>query len=123
VFASGLQHDPHRYAADRLLADGAVDALLWVASFGPDNAPSAENAFSAVPSVVLAHPKFAARAAGARVFIPVATPGIGASGHLFRLDGVVVVPVDKVRDDPLPGVATVVERIDAQLLRRREEAA
>jgi formylmethanofuran dehydrogenase subunit B len=121
VFRSGLQHDPERYAADRLLAGRAVDALLWVASFGPDNAPAAGNAFSALPSVVLAHPEFAARAEDARVFIPVATPGIGASGHLFRLDGVVVVPVHKVRDDPLPTVASVVERIDAQLRRRREE--
>jgi formylmethanofuran dehydrogenase subunit B len=123
VLASGLQHDPHRYASDRLLADRAVDALLWVASFGPDNAPAAADAFSAVPSIVMAHPAFAERAAAARVFIPVATPGIGADGHLFRLDGVVVVPVHKVRDDPLPTVANITGRIDARLLRSRAEAA
>ncbi len=123
VLASGLQHDPHRYGADRLLADRAVDALLWVASFGPDNGPADTNVFGAMPSVVLAHPAFAARAEGARAFIPVATPGIGASGHLFRLDSVVVVPVHNVRDDPLPTVASVVGRIDAHLLRTRAEAA
>ena len=123
VHASGLLHDPHRYAGDRLLADRAVDALLWVASFGPYNAPAADKTFAALPSVVVAHPAFAARAAGARVFIPVATPGIGASGHLFRLDGVVIVPVHKVRDETLPTVANIVERIDARLRRLREETA
>jgi formylmethanofuran dehydrogenase subunit B len=114
VHPSGLQHEPHRYAAERLLADGAVDALLWVSSFGPDRAPPAAGARAPVPAIVLAHPAHPARAS-ARVFIPVATPGIGASGHLFRLDGVVVVPVTKVRDDGLPGVAQVVERIAALL--------
>lgn len=123
VLASGLEHDPTRFGADRLLADRAVDALLWIASFGPDNAPAAADAFTAVPSVVIAHPKFAAKAQGARVFIPVATPGVGASGHLFRLDSVVIVPVYNVYDDPLPTVASIVERIDARVQKQRAEAA
>lgn len=119
VLARGLEHDPVRFGADRLLAERAVDALLWIASFGPDNAPAAEGVFAQVPSVVIGHPKFAARAHGARVFIPVATPGIGAAGHLFRLDSVVIVPVHKVYDDPLPTVAGVLGRIDARLQKDR----
>jgi len=123
VHASGLLHEPHRYATDHLLADRAVDALVWVASFGPDLTPAAGNVIAGIPTIVLAHPAHAARSAPARVFIPVGTPGIGASGHLFRLDGVVVVPVPKVRDDGLPSVARVAAAIDARLRQRHEEAA
>ena len=123
VLASGLVHDPHRYTTEQLLADHAVDALLWVASFGPDQTPAADNVLAALPTIVLAHPAHVARSSSARVFIPVATPGIGASGHLFRLDGVVIVPVTKVRDDGLPTVARVVERIDARLKQVRVGAA
>lgn len=139
VHASGLLHEPHRYATDRLLADRAVDALLWVASFGPDHTPAAEGVLAGLPTVVLAHPAHASchpapgkSGAGSaarndkgkgRVVIPVSTPGIGSSGHLFRLDGVVVVPLTKARDDGLPTVAQVVDRIDAQMKRARAEAA
>lgn len=111
VLASGLQHDPHRYAAEALLAGHAVDALLWVASFGPQTVPPA----TSVPTIVLGHPTLAARSESARVFIPVATPGIGADGHLFRVDGMVVVPVHKVREDGLPTVAAVAREIRLRL--------
>jgi formylmethanofuran dehydrogenase subunit B len=122
VHASGLTHEPHRYAADRLIGERAVDALVWVASFGPDHTPAADNVIATLPTIVLAHPAHAARSSPARIFIPVATPGIGSAGHLFRLDGVVIVPVPKVRDEGLPTVAAVVESIDARLVRMREES-
>jgi len=80
VHASGLMHEPIRYATDHLLADRAVDALLWIASFGPDHTPAADNVLAALPTIVLAHPAHATRTSSARIFIPVATPGIGASG-------------------------------------------
>jgi formylmethanofuran dehydrogenase subunit B len=123
VHASGPMHDPHRYSADQLLTERAVDALLWVASFGPDHTPAADHVLGAIPTVVFAHPAHALRASAARVFIPVTTPGIGAAGHLFRLDGVVVVPVAKVRDDGLPTVAHLADRLTTRLVRMRVEAA
>jgi len=123
VHASGMMHEPIRYATDHLLADRAVDALLWIASFGPDHTPAADNVLAALPTIVLAHPAHATRTSSARIFIPVATPGIGAAGHLFRLDGVVVVPLAKMRDDGLPTVAHVVDAMNARLKRMREEAA
>jgi formylmethanofuran dehydrogenase subunit B len=113
VHAGGLQHEPHRYGTARLLAQGAVDALLWVASFGPDHEPPA----TAVPTIVLAHPSLAAAARSARVFVPVSTPGIGSRGHLFRVDGVVMVPLQAVLDDGLPTVADVASRIAAGVRR------
>jgi formylmethanofuran dehydrogenase subunit B len=97
-----------RFGATRLLADGAVDALLWVASFDAQSAPPA----TTLPLVVLGHPALAAqcRRPGA-VFIPVGTPGIGSAGHVFRTDGTVLMPLHAVRPDALPGVAEVAKRM------------
>lgn len=127
VHARGLVFDPLRYAAERLLADHAVDALLWVSSFGPELVPPA----TALPRVVLGHPGLGGRLAqregqdggqGATVFIPVATPGIGAAGHLFRADGGVVVPLSPIYDDSLPTVAAVATALCARIARRRAAA-
>lgn len=108
--AGGLEHDPLRFGTRQLLADGAVDSVLWVGSFGPEPAPPATQ----LPLIVLAHPQTKAPPGNA-LFIPVATPGIGADGHLFRTDGGVVLPLRRVYDDGLPTVADVVARIDAAL--------
>jgi formylmethanofuran dehydrogenase subunit B len=115
---AGIEHDPLRFDTQRLLADGAVDALLWVASFdGACRAPAA-----ALPRVVLGHPATAPDAAegGAdTVFIPVSTPGIGTPGHLFRTDGSVVLPLFPVYRDALPSVADVVGRLSQALAAAR----
>jgi formylmethanofuran dehydrogenase subunit B len=101
----GLEHEPMCFDAKRLLADQAVDSLLWVSSFDPDVAPPE----TALPTIVLGHPDLAS--ARASVFIPVSTPGIGSPGHLFRADGSVVLPLYAVYEDTLPTLASVVDRI------------
>jgi formylmethanofuran dehydrogenase subunit B len=117
VRARSLVHEPQRYAAARLVADGAVDALLWVASFTADLLPPEAAAGRALPQVVLGQPELAGRlpASETRVFIPVATPGIGTPGHLFRADGGVVVPLTPLYADPLPSVAQVAGDLAARL--------
>lgn len=116
VAAGGLRHEPHLFATSRGLAGRAVDGLLWVSSFRADRLPPAAE----VPRVVLGPPAMADRlfaAGGERdtVFIAVATPGLNATGHLFRTDGPIVLPLQAARDDGLPGVAQVAEAIQAQL--------
>jgi formylmethanofuran dehydrogenase subunit B len=106
-----LEHDPLRFAAQRALQDGSADALLWIASFTPDLAPPV----AGVPTVVLGHPALAAKVPWADVFIPVATPGIGAAGHLFRTDGTIVLPLAAARDDGLPTVTDVIDRLLAKV--------
>jgi formylmethanofuran dehydrogenase subunit B len=111
-----LDYDPYRYGTARLLADGEVDALLWVASFAPPAWPQALD--PAVPAIVLGHPALADAAkvrGAATVFIPVATPGIDSAGHLFRVDGSVVMPLAVARGAALPSVATIAARLTAQL--------
>lgn len=107
----GQEHDPLRFGGARLLADGAVDGLLWTWSFSPDRLPPAH----ALPRIVLGPARMGVRlretgAAGDCVFLPVATPGLNAGGHLFRTDSVVV-PLVAARDDGLEGVDAVVARL------------
>ena len=125
----GLEHEPLRFDAQQLLEDGAVDALLWVASFGAQPLPASA---ASLPRIVLGHPVMAADAlvalAEGVVFIPVATPGIGAAGHLFRTDGSVLMPLRAIRagiagiagiDHALPSVADVIGRITHAVLALR----
>jgi len=112
--ARGLEHEPLCFAGARLLADGAVDALLWISSFDADNAPPP----NALPMVVLGHPGLAARCRRSdapTLFIPVATPGIGEPGHLFRTDGTVLMPLHAVQGSGLPSVAQVLAGIQRSL--------
>jgi len=107
-----LDHDPHRHAAARLLDAGDVDSLLWVASFTPELPPPP----ATMPTVVLGHPALAASMADRPgVFIPVSTPGIGSAGHLFRVDGGIVLPLRPVLDDGLPTVAGTAAQLLARL--------
>ncbi|WP_222622800.1 formylmethanofuran dehydrogenase [Ramlibacter cellulosilyticus] len=103
----GGEYDPLRFAGGRLLADRAVDGLLWVWSWGPDGLPPATD----LPRIVVGPPAMGPRVRDRNcIFLPVATPGVNAAGHLFRTDGVVV-PLVAARDDALPGVAQVAARL------------
>jgi formylmethanofuran dehydrogenase subunit B len=110
---AGLEHEPLRFDAKRLLAERSVDALLWIASFGTEPAPPSVD----LPRIVLGHPSFATavQGSGRSVFIPVSTPGIGSAGHLFRTDGSVLMPLRALRDDGLPSVADVLRRLTRAL--------
>ncbi|MDE2371045.1 MAG: formylmethanofuran dehydrogenase [Burkholderiales bacterium] len=112
----GLEHEPHAFDTARLIADRAVDALLWVSAFDADALPPASD----LPLVVLGHPQQACACARAgSVFMPVATPGIGAAGHLFRTDGTVLMPLHALRSEALPAVDEAARSILAALEQRR----
>jgi formylmethanofuran dehydrogenase subunit B len=107
----GLEHDPVCHATARLLDDDAVDVLLWIASIDAAAPPP-----TSLPLVVLGHPALAPACDRAgSVYIPVSTPGIGSAGHLFRTDGVVLLPLFPVYADTLPRVSDVLDRIAARV--------
>ncbi|MFM2402321.1 MAG: hypothetical protein RL223_201 [Pseudomonadota bacterium] len=120
--ADGLAHEPLAWDTGRLLAppDGgpaAVDALLWVSSFGvqpalpalPDDLPLIA---LQVPGAPVPDP---ATRRAPTIVIPVASPGIGQGGHLVRTDGSVMLPLQALRADGLPTVAAVADALLARL--------
>jgi formylmethanofuran dehydrogenase subunit B len=116
---AGLEHEPLCFDAVRLLADAAVDCLLWISSFDATCAPPS----TPTPLVVLGHPDLASSAARiGSVFIPVSTPGIGSAGHLFRADGGAVLPLVPVYRDTLPMLADVLGGITQGVTALRAEA-
>jgi formylmethanofuran dehydrogenase subunit B len=107
-----LDHDAMRYATRRLLETCEVDALLWVSSYQPEPLPQALS--DDIPLIVLGHPamrNLIGKRSAPTVFIPVATPGIDNSGHVFRIDGSVVASLTATRASGLPTVAFVAEHL------------
>jgi formylmethanofuran dehydrogenase subunit B len=102
-------HDSWRYGAARLLAEGAVDRLLWVASFRDAEPPACD-----LPTVALARAG-CVPSRPVEVLIPVGTPGLDHAGSVYRTDSVVSLPVRKLREAGLPTVAGVLDAIRAGL--------
>lgn len=110
----GREHDPILLPGERLLDEGGVDALLWVNAFG--SPPPATR----WPRVVLATASCAAACQDAgTVYLPVATPGLEHDAHLFRTDGVVLMPLRAAQPQSLPSVATLARALYERLARLR----
>jgi formylmethanofuran dehydrogenase subunit B len=109
-FATGApDYDPHRHASSRLLEGSEADLLIWISGFRDLRPPE-----GAAPVIVLGR----AGDAPARlpeVLIPVGTPGLDHAGSLYRTDGVVALPLRKLRDAGLPSIAEVIGLIERQL--------
>jgi formylmethanofuran dehydrogenase subunit B len=87
------------------------DLMIWVNSFnGARLPPKPDNK----PLIVLGNSNFPYSAVP-DVFIPVATPGLGCGGTLFRVDSAVILPLKKVRDNDLPTLPEVVRDIEKLL--------
>jgi formylmethanofuran dehydrogenase subunit B len=110
-YANGsIDFDPHRYGMANVLGRGEADCLLWISSLARDRLPPP----TAVPTVVLGRADMALAGEPA-VFLPVATPGIDAPGHLLRSDKVVSLRLPQLRDSVLPSVARAIEALLARL--------
>lgn len=108
-FAAGVpDHDPARWGAARLLAAGAADALVWVASLRELPLPAHRP-----PTVALVRAGDPPPAA--EVVIPVGVPGLDHAGSVYRTDSVVAVPLRRLRDPVAPSVAAVLAAIRERL--------
>lgn len=102
---------PHAYASTRLLADGMVDVLVWIAAFGTCRPPPK----SSIPTIVLADPAIPLDPEP-EIFLPIGTPGRDHPGSLYRTDNVVAAPVRQQRKNlVLPSTAEVLKEIKAAL--------
>ena len=93
-----------------MLQKNEADALLWVSSFNEKRAQPE----TTIPTVVLGRSGMSF-SKEPDVYIPVATPGIDHSGHVYRTDSVVALPLRKLRESALPSVAQVVAEIEKAL--------
>jgi len=110
-FGSGSpSYDPRHFSADRMLRENEADALLWVSSFNEKNTPPETSA----PVAVLGRSGMSF-SKEPHVYIPVATPGVDHSGHVYRTDNVVALPLRKLRESALPSVAQVADEIEKAL--------
>ncbi len=111
-FAAGApEHDPWRFDAERLLAAGEIDALLWVAALSPAAPPHTK-----VPSIAVVAPDVVLPQAPA-VEIRVGIPGLDHGGAVTRGDGVITLPLAAARPSALPSTAAaaaaILERLGA----------
>jgi formylmethanofuran dehydrogenase subunit B len=110
-FAKGFpEYDPYLYDGQLLLENKEVDALLWVHDFNSKALPPE----GVVPTIVIGRSGMCFEKEPA-VFIPVGTPGIDHCGHAFRMDGVVAIRLQKLRESGLPSTAEVLTLIDQAL--------
>lgn len=106
VGAGTARHVPELYATRTALAD--ADLLLHTSAFRPDPPPD----FARGPVIALAHPD-TVFAREPDVFIPVGTPGVDHGGHVFRMDSVVCLPLQGLRQAGLPSVGAAARAIAA----------
>lgn len=113
-YANGsVDFDPNRYALRDVLARGEADALVWVSSLSGAAPPSSPG----VPTIALTRADVRLGTAP-NVQIPVATPGIDASGHLLRGDKVITLRLPRLREGGLPSASFVLDALLARLGQR-----
>ena len=110
------RHDARLWSAERVLADGEADLLVWVSPLNPEPPPAA-----AVPTLVFGHP--ATRfGEPPDLFVPVAVPGVHRGGVIHRGDGPALLPLRGLVDSPLPHCGEVLEGVRRLLEEARETA-
>ena len=105
-----VDFDPHRYTASSVLARSEADCILWISSLSAELTPLAFQG-----PVILLGRADVQPASAPQVFIPVATPGIDASGAMVRTDKVVSLYLHGLRNSALPSVADALSALDARL--------
>ncbi|HID80997.1 MAG TPA: formylmethanofuran dehydrogenase subunit B [Chromatiales bacterium] len=110
-FAQGQpQHDALLFDSQRLLKNAEADLLLWVSSLRSDQPPPDTD----IPTIAIGHPATQFKRLP-EIFIPVGIPGIDHTGHTFRMDGVVTLPLHKLRETSLLSAADVLSQLTARI--------
>jgi formylmethanofuran dehydrogenase subunit B len=111
-FAGGMpRHDPYLFSADRLIASGEADLLVWIAALDAGALPALP---PELPLILLAPPGSTMGSEPA-VFLPVGRPGIDHGGQIFRTDGVVALPLHGLRQSELPSVGAILRAVEQAL--------
>lgn len=101
-----IDFDPTRYAMRQVLAHDEPDCILWISSLSEDSIPPPFEG----PTIVLGRADMHLEREP-DVFVPVATPGVDADGHLLRSDKVISLYLRRLRASRLPSVAQAVDAL------------
>lgn len=104
------EYDPFLNDINLMLAEGELDALVWVQAFSTGSVPPVTD----LPTVVVGRSGMTF-AKEPDIFIPVGTPGIDHAGHAYRMDNVVAIRLKKLRESALPSTAEVLTAIEQAL--------
>jgi formylmethanofuran dehydrogenase subunit B len=113
-FPLPVEFSSGRVSYDFLPDYADADALLWVGALPGVGEPRLPDA-SPSTTIVLGAPSLARTLPPQHVFIPVATPGIGADGHLVRSDSVITLYSRAWRRSTLPDAASVLDAIASRI--------
>ena len=102
-----IRHEPHLYHTDSLLADGAVDVLVWVDEWDETHVPPQK---SGVASIVLGREGMECTAT-TNVYLPCATSGVTGSGIVMRGDGASSLHLKAMRSSSVPSVAQICRQL------------
>ncbi len=94
-----------------------ADLLVWLGALPGVGTAGVPGVAGDTPQIVIGAPSRAADLPATHVFIPVATPGVSASGHLVRADGVITLYAPAARSSPLPTAAAVFDAVAAAVAR------
>jgi formylmethanofuran dehydrogenase subunit B len=94
---------------------GDTDLLVWIGALPGVGSAALPGVSGRIPQVVIGAPSRAEGLSIEHVFIPVATPGVSANGHLVRTDGVITLYAPAVQTTALPTAASVIDTITAGL--------
>ena len=100
-----IRHEPHLYNTDSLLADGAVDVLMWVDEWETHMPPK-----NNVASIVVGREGMECDAT-TNVYLPCATSGVTSSGIMVRGDGASSVYLKEMRSSSVPSVAQICRQL------------
>jgi formylmethanofuran dehydrogenase subunit B len=110
-FGSGASvHDPWRYDAERLIASGETDCVVWISAFG-----AAPPAWLRSVNVIAVCEPATGFAEEPHVRIPVARPGVDHDAVLHASDVGTLVAMTASAQNDSPSVAQALERICAHL--------
>lgn len=103
-------YDPHHYSSEQLQAQ--ADVIVWISCFNPIAPPALTSDKQRL--IVIGHPALQHHAA--KVFIPVAIPGLQQAGTLFRVDSAVSLPIQAISPSPHPSLASVLQQLEEAYL-------
>ena len=108
-------YNPLHNRTPELLNNHRVDLLVWIASIHPEPPPQSD-----LPTIAFAHPMIAKELTHDLV-VPCGVPGIDHTGYSYRTDGVIILPLRKLRDSGLPALHEILRDIQLQLGQQNDD--